>query len=64
MYLEWNEMHPRHPGSNKEVILYAGFHDLGAPGDLKNLSLGIPTSDLLGVNLALIHIAAQRFLAV
>ncbi len=23
------KMHPMHPGSNKEVILFAGFHDLG-----------------------------------
>ncbi len=30
MYSEFNDMHPRHPGSNKEVILFAGFHDLGA----------------------------------
>ncbi len=27
------KMHPMHPGSNKEVILFAGFHDLGEQFD-------------------------------
>ncbi len=31
---------------------------------IKDLSLGIPKSDLLGVTVALIHVAAQEFLAV
>ena len=29
MYGLEKKMHPMHPGSNKEVILFAGFHDLG-----------------------------------
>ena len=31
---------------------------------VKDVSLGIPKSDLLGVTMALIHVAAQQFLAV
>ncbi len=33
-------------------------------GSLKNVQGGIPKSDLLGVTVALIHVAGQRFLAV
>ncbi len=29
---------------------------------IKDVSVGIPKSDLLGVNVALIHVAAQQFL--
>ncbi len=41
-----------------------GFTIFSVKGYVKDVPGGFPKSDLLGVTVALIHIAAQRFLAV
>ncbi len=47
-----------------EILIFHKMQQVRSHSVIKDVSLGIPKSDLLGVIVALIHVAAQRFLAV